>query len=281
MPGLHEEGGRLTQRNPLGASHVASLSVKKLFLATLPLLAVSVAIADDPDPAWKTKQIPEWSEQDAKDLLAESPWVKTFTPSMKQNQDGNNNGMGRRRGMGGGGVGMGGIGIGIPGMGGMGRRYPGGGYPGGGGGYPNDQQQNRRNDNNQPSKVTLRWESALPVRSAELKAHDNDAPTLDEKHYVVAVYGVPNNQLNGDAKKIADQLKGKASIKRDGKKDIKPSSVEVLDRPDGPVVVYAFPTTNEITSSDRRLEFDANIGRLELEQSFFTEEMTFQGKLEL
>jgi hypothetical protein len=129
--------------------------------------------------------------------------------------------------------------------------------------------------------VTLRWESAMPVRTAELKVHDNDAPTLDNNHYAIAVYGIPDSFLNGDTKKLADQLKGKASIKRDGKKDFKPSSVEVLERPDGLVVVYLFPMSNEITKGDRRVEFDADIGRLELTQSFFTEEMVWQGKLEL
>lgn len=223
-----------------------------------------MAVAAD-DPAWKTKQIPDWTENDAKDLLSDSPWVKTFTPTMKQEQQSG----GSRRGLGG----LGGVSLGIPGMGGMGRR--GGGYPGGGGG------QSRRSDDSEAPKVTLRWESAMPVRTAELKAHDNDAPTLDEKHYAIAVYGIPDRMLSGDTKKLEDQLKGKASIKRDGKKDFKPSSVEVLERPDGPVVVYMFPMTNEITKQDHRVEFDADIGRLELTQSFFTDDMVWQGKLEL
>lgn len=50
---------------------------------------------------------------------------------------------------------------------------------------------------------------------------------------------------------------------------------------DGPVVVYMFPVTNEITKSDRRPEFDADVGRLELTQSFCTEDIVWQGKLAL
>jgi hypothetical protein len=226
-----------------------------------PILIALLAGAAD-DPAWKTKQIPDWTENDAKHVLAESPWVKTFTPTMKQEQS-----SGSRRGMGGG---LGGIGLGIPGIGGMGgRRGVGGGYPGGG--------QSTHNDD--PPRVTLRWESAMPVRTAELKVHDNDAPTLDDKHYAIAVYGIPDRMLAGDTKKLRDELKEKAAIKRDGKKDFKPSSVVVIERTDGPVVVYLFPMTNEITKQDHRLEFDADIGRLQLTQSFFT--MAWQGKLEL
>ena len=247
------------------------MRLRTLCLSTLPLLAALAIVRADDDPAWKAKQIAEWSEQDAKDLLTESPWVKSFTPTLKRQQE-QNQGMGRRRGMGGSGpgIGIGGIGMGIPGIG--------GGYPRGG--NPNGGPQQRGDEITAP-KVTVRWESAMPVRSAELKTHDNDAPTLDDKHYAIAVYGVPDNLLIGERKKLADQLKGKASIKRDGKKDIKASSVELMDRPDGPVVVYMFPVTNEITKSDRRLEFDADLGRLELTQSFFTEEMVWQGKLEL
>jgi hypothetical protein len=236
------------------------VNILKACWRILPLFIALVVMAAD-DPAWKSKQIPDWTEDDAKDMLADSAWVKSFTTAMKPQQ----NTSSRRGGFGGGG--FGGIGMG-------GRR--GGGYPGGG--YPNSGQSTRNDD---APKVMLRWESAMPVRTAELKVHDNDVPVLDEKHYAIAVYGVPDRMLVGDTKKLEDQLKGKASIKRDGKKDFKPSSVEVLERPDGPVVVYMFPMTTELTKQDHRLEFDADIGRLQLTQSFFTDEMVWQGKLEL
>ena len=119
------------------------------------------------------------------------------------------------------------------------------------------------------------------MREAELKARDTTAPTIDQGHYAIAVYGVPNRMVNGDPKKLADQCKKEAALKRDGKKDLKPSSVEVLQREDGPVVLYLFPRSTEITAQDRRIEFDAKIGRLELSESFFTEDMRYQGKLEL
>lgn len=176
-----------------------------------------------------------------------------------------------------GGIGMGGIGIGVPGMG-MGRRAGGGGYPQGGG-YPGGQS-----DGGYPAdlpKVTLRWESAMPIRTAELKARDNDAPVIDDKHYAIAVYGVPSRYLVGDTKKLEAELKKVATLRRDGKKDIKPSSVDVVDKPTGLVVVYEFSTSNEITRDDHRVEFNAKMGRLELDQSFFLDDMVWQGKREL
>ena len=55
----------------------------------------------------------------------------------------------------------------------------------------------------------------------------------------------------------------------------------MLQREEGPVVVYLFPRSKEITAQDRRIEFDAKLGRLKVSSSFFSEDMTFQGKLEL
>jgi len=231
------------------------------------VLAVSATVLAA-DEAWKDKKVADWSDDDAQQVLTASPWVKSVTPSINRSS---NNGQRRSRG----GIGMGGVGLGIPGMGGG----MGGSRRGGGGGYP----QGGDNDSTytEPPTLKLRWESAMPVREAELKTKDNDAPTLDQDHYAIAVYGVPTRMLGGDSQHIEDQLKKKASIKRDGKKDIKPSSVEVLQRDNGPVIVYLFPRTKEITAEDRRLEFDVEAGRLQFTQSFYVDEMKYQGKLEL
>ena len=120
-----------------------------------------------------------------------------------------------------------------------------------------------------------------PAVEAELKARDTGAPTLAEGQYAIAVHGVPSRMVNSDSKSLADQLKKATAVKRDGKKDLKPSSVEVLQREDGPVILYQFPRSKEITAQDRRVEFDAHIGRLQVAQSFYLEDMTYQGKLEL
>src|SRR6185295_12542498 len=94
----------------------------------LSLLPISVVLVFAADQAWKDKRIPEWNEDDAKQVLTDSPWAKTVKPTMTrpaQNSQRRSGGvMGR-----GGGIGMGGVGIGLPGMGGGGRR---GGMGGGG-----------------------------------------------------------------------------------------------------------------------------------------------------
>lgn len=245
----------------------------------LSLLPVSMAVLAAGDQSWKDKAIPDWNDDDTHLVLTESPWAKTVQPTM---DTATNNGQRQSRGMGrGGGINLGGIGIGLPGTGGMGRRgggnHPGGGQPGGqpGGNGGSDA------DSGQPPTLRLRWESALPVRAAEMKAHEANAPAVDEGHYAIAVYGVPDRMVSGSPQSLASQLRKEGVIKRSGKPDLKPSSVDVLQREDGPLIVYLFPRSKEITRQDKRIEFDAKIGRLKFMQPFFVDEMIYQGKLEM
>ena len=237
------------------------------------LFVLSTFLAVAADESWKDKQIAEWSQDDAKQVLSDSPWVKTATPTISRSASD-----GPRRSGRGGGFGVGGVRIGLPGVGGMGRRGGIGGPGTGGGGSPRGAQTGGTNDDSHlPSTVTLRWESALPVRGAELKTHDPNAPIVDEDAYAIAVYGLPNRMTLSNP----EQLKKQATLKRDGKKDMKPSRVELLQKDDGPVIVYLFPRTQEITKDDRKILFDAEIGRLKLGQSFYLDDMVYQGKREL
>ena len=97
------------------------------------------------------------------------------------------------------------VGIGLPGMGG--GRCGGMGGPGGGSGYPRGGRRGGTNDGagtdyNEPPALKLRWESAFPVRAAELKARDTSAPTLNADYYAIAVYGVPS-RISDDRRSYA------------------------------------------------------------------------------
>jgi hypothetical protein len=243
-------------------------------LGWLALLAVLAFAADD--EAWRSKQIAEWTEADARLVLADSPWAKSFTPTLGAAEaTPQQPGRGMRRGR-----------IGIPGIGGINTEIPGigGGLPPTGGSGA-DPQTTERPTNDKPiteaPKVTVRWESALPIRSAELKIRDNDAPILDEKHYAIAVYGIPEQLIAGDTQKLAAEFRKDTVLRRDGKKDLKPSSVEVFDGQDGRVMVFLFPNSTEISKEDHRVEFNAKIGRLDVIQSFFPDDMVWQDKLQL
>ncbi len=210
----------------------------------LALFALSALVLTAADQAWKNKQFPEWTEDDAKELLKDSPWVKTVAATLVKSQD-------RAT---------------------FGRR----------GGKRRSAIDKAAPADAKPPMLTLRWESALPVREAELKARDVTAPTLDDQdHYAIAVYGIPRGILRDDSKIMAEDLKRQALLKREGKKDTKPSSVEILLRDDGPVVLYLFPKSAEFNWRDHKIEFNAQVPGLKFTQAFSFDDMTFHGKLEL
>jgi len=226
---------------------------------------VSAVLLIAGDSGWKDKPIASWSEEDARQVLANSPWAKTVKAIVSRKE---NESQRREGGM------MGqGHGVGFDGIDGK-RNGPDSPAMSSRGAVPLDRPVYQA--------LQLRWESALPIRAAELKAHVIEPPTLAGDGYSIAVYGVPGSYLEkGDPKTLGDPLKKQAVLKRAGKKDAKPSSVEVFQREDGLVVVYLFPYSAEISDKDGRIAFEAQIGRLILSQAFDAAEMRFLGKLEL
>jgi hypothetical protein len=129
--------------------------------------------------------------------------------------------------------------------------------------------------------VTVRWESAPVVRSAESKIGEENAPDWEGSYYVIAVYGVPG-LADVDLKSLYGDLKKGAYLKREGKTDVKPVDVEILQEGHGmATIVYLFPTSIDITATDQRVGFVAQIGRLFVAPFFYPPEMQFDGKLEL
>jgi hypothetical protein len=208
------------------------------------------------DAPWKSKPIEQWNEADAKQVLVNSPWVKRVTPALMPKQ---NEALKRQSGQMGGATGVGLEALKLP-------TFFGGGSSG--------------TENVRPGALTLRWESALPVRSAELKAGGPGAPIVSEGSFAIAVYGLPSASIDGNIKLISQNLQRLAGIKRTGEKELKPSHVDIIQETDGVVLVYVFPRSIGITTEEI-LEFNAQIGRYYVAQPFVTSEMKFQGKLEL
>ena len=221
------------------------------------------------DPVWKSKPAAQWTEEDARQVLATSPWAKeiraVITRRLTEDQLREGGQMGQPRGVGNEGVDPKGSGPKVsPNV------FTG---PGGDDRSPRSLPQ--------PITLKLRWESALPVRLAELKSHEVEPPTLEGDGYRIAVYGVPGGDFKGDPKQLGEPLKNLAALKREGKKDVRPVSVEVFQRENGVVVVYLFPLSAEITKKDGQIQFEAQIGRIVVAQTFELSEMEFLGKLEL
>jgi hypothetical protein len=231
------------------------------------MVALFLSAADLP---WKDKPAAQWSVDDAKLILRTSPWVKTVEAGIarRQSEDELREGgrMGQPRGVGYDGVDPKGSGPKLP------TNITDIFTPG-----------DDRSPRSMPREVslTLRWESALPVRLAELKAGEAESPATLNDVYAIGVYGVPGGNFKGDPKQLGEPLKREAVLKREGKKDVKPASVEVFQRSDGLLVIYMFPLSAEITKRDGYVVFDAHIGRVVVSHAFNLAEMEFLGKLEL
>ena len=239
------------------------------FQMRLVCLIVAAACLMAADPVWKSKPAAQWTEEDARQILARSPWVKenraVITRRLTEDQLREGGQMGQPRGVGNEGGDAKGSGPKVsPNI------FSG---PGGDDRSPRSLPQ--------PIPLKLRWESALPVQLAELKSHEVEPPTLQGDGYRIAVYGVPSGDFKGDPEELGKPLKNLAALKREGKKDVRPVSVEVFQRENGLIVVYLFPLSAEISKKDRELRFEAQIGRIVVAQTFELSEMEFMGKLEL
>ena len=229
---------------------------RTLTFCSVPLAAVLLSAADS---SWKDKPIPQWEQEDAKQVLTDSPWVKQVTPqnvrdlSPDERREGGNMEAGIGKG------------VGLAGLGLLGPRRQ-------------AEALARAHFKPTPDAVVVRWESALPVRAAEQKAGETGVPTVDSDHYAIVVYDI----LTPKRYNLSRELRGIAFLKRDNKKDMKPSRVEILRQDDGKAtLVYLFPRSVEITKKDGRLLFVAQIGRLFVSQFFYTDQMQLQGQLEL
>jgi hypothetical protein len=239
------------------------------FLVQSLCLVVVAAHVIAADPVWKSKPAEQWTEEDAKQVLDNSPWARqisaVITRRLTEDQLREAGQMGQPRTVGNVGVDPKGSGPKVsPNV-----------FSGRGG----DDRSPRSLP--QSIKLKLRWESALPIRLAELKSHEFEPPTLPGDGYSIAVYGVPGGDFKGDPKQLGEPLKNLAALKREGKKDVRPITVEVFQGENGVVVVYLFPLSAEITKKDRRIQFEAQIGRIVFTQVFDLSEMEFVGKLEL
>lgn len=217
-------------------------------------------------PPWLSKPVPAWTQDDARLLLADSPWAKTVdaavAPLETEDQRREGGQMGQEHGLG---------------------------YDGLTDDRPRIEAPPSALDIVKPEArlarphpsiaLQLRWESALPIRLAQLKS---GGPALDAAQaYTLAVYGIPRVHSYLGRLSLSDSLSRQAVLRRDAKTPVHPSRVEVIQRDDDTAVVYYFPLAAEISPSDRRVIFEAQIGRIAIAHPFKLDEMFFQGNLEL
>lgn len=242
------------------------IQVTRSRLKLLWILPASTVLLLAADSSWRNKPVTSWTQEDARQVLTDSPWARNVTAVLtrRQNEDEireNSGNMGQPHGIGYDGVGEKPVRpkLDVPTI--LTKVYT---PP------PVESVQ-----------VLVRWETALPVRMAELKAGEIAPPTLEGDGYRIAVFGIPGPLPKGDPQKLGAPFKQAAALVREGKKDVKPSRVEVFQRDDGLVVAFLFPLSTEISKKDGFVEFHAQIGRIVVRQSFNVPDMFFHGQLEL
>jgi len=219
--------------------------------ASLPSLA--------PHPFWNDTPIPQWNEEDARQLLADSPWVKKVqldivrNLSMFERRDGGDMNAGIPSG----------FGLATAGLWADWREV---------------EALEHAHALESLGTVVVRWESAFPVRGAALKVGETDVPGWVGDYYAIAVHDVKLPfRWN-----IENQLKGVSYLRRDMKKDLKPFRVVILPEADRlATIVYLFPRSVEIGKKDRSLGFLAQIGRLFIYVNFVPGDMQIRGEPQL
>lgn len=221
------------------------------------LLPCSALLLMAADTSWRAKQIDQWTENDARQILARSPWVQKATPGLLPKQS---EAARRQGGKMGGSQGPSVQSLTVGGLFGTAPTHA---------VRPSLQKA-----------LEIRWESAGPVRAAEIRIHEEDSPEVPSGTYAIAVYDVPG--LDIGQKGLAGDLRRDASLGREGKKLLKPSQVDLLPQANGlTTVVYLFPRSEPITLEDKRIMFTAVFDHVAVAQYFYTKDMQFNGKLEL
>lgn len=269
-----------------------------------------IAFAAD---VWNSKDPAEWTSQDAQKILNDSPWARQVSVSFDRGQSGYGDGLPGRAGRGGmGGMGGGG---GVPGggMGGPGGAgMPGGGMGGMGRGRGGSQADDREQRQMPQMSVTLRWETAMPVRQAEQKLATSDkpaeAPEKPADQYIVALTNFPpmrggprgmdggeppqqldfqqdepsGNRGRRDPAVVREELMERTQLSRKGKDPIHPSDVKMEQSNGARVTRFFFPRgDNPISLEDKEVTFVTQMGPMKVEKKFRLKDMTYKGKLEI
>jgi hypothetical protein len=211
------------------------------------------------DASWRSKPASEWSEEDARQILQASPWSQTVRAAVLPELT-------------------------------AGQRQAGGASGGGNQslktlngttltGLVRGSQQLAKAPPPTAPTLNVRWESALPVRVAEMKAREIGAPDWEGDYYVIAIYSVPG--LGANRKGLAGNLQRAAFLRSGKQKDLKPSRVEVQTEANGSArLLYLFPRV-EFETDENCIEFVAQFGRFSVAANFYVADMKLQSKTEL
>jgi hypothetical protein len=140
--------------------------------------------------------------------------------------------------------------------------------------------------------VTIRWDSAQPVREALVQSHAPNAAdsehslTASEKYYVITVLGLAATHKPGEAEqerfdenRMRQGLVDRSRLLFRDRKPIVPEDARV-DQATGAIHLY-FPKDKPITLDDKEVAFSTVFGSVRVVQKFRLKDMVYKGQLSL
>ncbi len=244
----------------------------KMRKATILAVLLAAGLAYGSNEAWKTKPYQQWDQNDVKEILTNSPWVKrtlvtaTWKPggltapdASGQTQSQENPSMQQRTGMG-------------P------QGSSGGGQPG------NPAPPSMGGSDSPQAQFALRWSSSQTVREAIardaiLNGRSSEAQAEQYVDQAPADYEVllSGTDMTPFADETGDSLKSKAYLEvKPSKERVSPSSVEIVKGADGKniqSVLFSFPKQGAngqpvLTADDKEARFDCKLKYVHLDMGF-------------
>ncbi|HEY2382591.1 MAG TPA: hypothetical protein VGK48_15550 [Terriglobia bacterium] len=134
--------------------------------------------------------------------------------------------------------------------------------------------------------LTVSWRSALPLRKAIVKSRVGASSEIpeemkqmlkDQDEYVIAVSGVPANL----APFVQDARTKLSALKIGKRAPLMPKSVDFQKKTQSIDVFFSFPKSEIIMLADKEVEFDVVLGPINAKRKFTLKDMVYNGKLEL
>jgi hypothetical protein len=242
--------------------------------AVLPLVLVFALLSASSGDPWD-KDAAQWTDQDAQLVLSDSPWVQSVEAEMHDPRDDRDEysappPAGERAGM----------------AGQTNPVAPSGRWDGGTG---------RNSMGSLPSlPVTVRWDSALPVREALRRVSGSETPGASSGDYVITLTGlIPAGRYHSAGRADTSSNSDGVSDKRNpeelleafmsssrllprGETAIAPSNVK-LDPASGALHIF-FPHTRPIEAKAKEVVFVTRFGDFRVRAKFRVKDMRYQGK---
>ena len=256
-------------------------------IPAIPLVVATLLPAAD---FWAFREPSQWSQQEIKRMVTDSPWAKdahvtlkgdsgAMADLVKQNQRGSMDGDPSLNGGGSGGL-NGGLAVsGAPDV----------------------------------PRLVVRWDSAIPVTEAcangglekdlfsctsklfYLSGLSRKFEDLSKEFYIVSVSNYPkmlagrlaeeapqhSPAANAALEQMGQRIQERTVIKRKGKSGIKPAHVVVLPAGRALLLMILFPRSDTMTVDDKEVLFELMDEAIEVEARFNLKKMVYRGQLQL